>query len=336
MKLNNEGKDELRKYILMELDKVPEGVKIHIDKDILEELIFEKIGIYNHSKIHDNKTLIGVGKYIIWSGSFLKKIDLSEVSFDDVLWNRMPYYAVNPIYKGKLSKKIDLSNTNAKVDFSKSFNVKYNYYGYNLSDKDKRIISLEHINFSNVDLSNSHFELVKEIRNVNLDNTNASICFDDGLRMSFSSLRGIDLSMHTISAVNLTIYNFEIKFEVGDEKRYNYCDVKERLAKMGYKAHKNIDILDCNLENTGINITYGENEKVLYNNVYHMFPNFKKELSVMMKSGKLDGCYLNGKKILTKEERLTIKSKKREEYEQMKNNIFDFVSKSIEENTLCR
>lgn len=45
MKLNKQGKDELRKKIEEQLQSVPDGQRVHIDKELLEELIFEYFDI---------------------------------------------------------------------------------------------------------------------------------------------------------------------------------------------------------------------------------------------------------------------------------------------------
>lgn len=99
---------------LLESDFVepPEGERIHIQKEILEQLLFGTV-------IMDTPTGQVLVKYIVWSGDFLSKIDLSEISFDDVLWDINVedddnYYSENEIYE------INLSNTNAHIDFSKS------------------------------------------------------------------------------------------------------------------------------------------------------------------------------------------------------------------------
>ncbi len=79
MELNNSRKEELRKNILEQLKNVPEGEKIHLDKKLLEDLLFEEIVVV------ESKGL--TAKLPVWSGEFLRKIDLSEVSFENVSWS---------------------------------------------------------------------------------------------------------------------------------------------------------------------------------------------------------------------------------------------------------
>lgn len=75
MRLTNDQKTDLRYKIkrLLESDEVKERIKI--DKELLEQLIFDE-GNYKGARC----------KVVAWSGSFLSKIDLSEIDFDNVLW----------------------------------------------------------------------------------------------------------------------------------------------------------------------------------------------------------------------------------------------------------
>ena len=78
-KLSKTSKQKLRNFIEKNLEDVPEGEKIHIDKDILESLIFEQDSdAYN--------AYLGV-KVPVWTGEFLSKIDLCEISFAGVNFN---------------------------------------------------------------------------------------------------------------------------------------------------------------------------------------------------------------------------------------------------------
>lgn len=56
--------------------RVPAGKRVIIDKELLEELIFEPDP--------DNPQ---EAKIPIWTGTFLSKIDLSGISFDNVNFN---------------------------------------------------------------------------------------------------------------------------------------------------------------------------------------------------------------------------------------------------------
>ena len=73
MQLNETAKNELRKLIEEKVAQIPDGERIHLDKDLLDSLLFYKL------YLQKSKETI---KIPIWSGDFLSKIDLSEISFD--------------------------------------------------------------------------------------------------------------------------------------------------------------------------------------------------------------------------------------------------------------
>ena len=112
-----------RNHIEKTLEKVPKGYRIHIDLDVLEKLLF----YYETEIIEKRKVRI---KWFNRDMRLLEKIDLSEVSFEDMAWCG-----------------IDLKNTNAKPDFSKSYNIKNN-----------SVLYMQDIDLSNVDLSYYEFD----------------------------------------------------------------------------------------------------------------------------------------------------------------------------------
>ena len=76
MKLNESAKKELRANIEEQLKQVPDGQRVHLDKELLEDLIFFK------GKNKDGRVI----KVPVWTGHFLRKIDLSEISFENVFF----------------------------------------------------------------------------------------------------------------------------------------------------------------------------------------------------------------------------------------------------------
>ena len=80
MKLNKESKDKLREQIEKMLEVVPKGERIKIDKEILEELLFEQeMSNRDYGEV--------LAKFLVWSDDFLSKLDLSEISFDNMVWD---------------------------------------------------------------------------------------------------------------------------------------------------------------------------------------------------------------------------------------------------------
>lgn len=138
MKLNEAGKNEIRKLIEDQVKKIPDGQRLKLKKEILEDLIFYTVHYRENGKI------LSTIKYPVWTGPFLRKIDLSELSFDDVIWS----YATFEDYLNDMDIKynyglvekenIDFSYTNANIRFRDNSTLKY----------------IDHCNFEGMDLSN--------------------------------------------------------------------------------------------------------------------------------------------------------------------------------------
>ena len=73
-RLNKESRNKIRKIIIEQLKEVPEGEKIKLDIKLLDDLIFFK---------YYDKEMEQQIKIPIWTGVFLRKLDLSELSFED-------------------------------------------------------------------------------------------------------------------------------------------------------------------------------------------------------------------------------------------------------------
>lgn len=307
MKFNKQTKDELRTKIIEQLANVPDGERLHLDKALLEDLLFE-----TYSDKEEEREI--VVKYIVWSGPFLSKIDLSEISFDNVCWDPTPfceaYMNFYKDYKKKtkpIKEMIDLSNTNAKIDFSKAFVMDYD---------DDDILSVYNCNFANVDLSNSHAEKIVTFTNCNFSNTNANIFDERDFKKRFF-LVDCDFSNNDFSKI-------EIKSD------YFYGVISDCLDGKG------VWIENCNFSNTGLKIehiikpflSFSEQSKM--REEYYKFDGKSSPLSLAeinelgrineilkenqqrlecavrlsqhIKAGFLAGCYVNGELIHSKEE----------------------------------
>lgn len=282
MGLNKQRKEELRKNILEQLKNVPEGSRIHLDKNLLEDLLFEKVVIV------ESKGL--TVKLPVWSGEFLRKIDLSEINFKNVSWtlSHDAYYVEG---SDKLSEKeeleafeklsendrytknknyiIDYSYTNANIDLTESFEFMFdNNIAVDYCD-------FEGLNFGNQDLSKcKSIHLFKS----NISNAKINIPSEIKLFASYSDLSNINLTGRSIDGVRA----------IFDEGGYN----------MG----------DCNLSNTGVEIDFDIIEYVNYIEKYkeeYENKKYNKKL-VEAKNKNWVGCFVNGKKIekhLSKEEK---------------------------------
>ena len=158
---------ELRKIVAEKLMRVPDGKRIKIEKDILEQLLFDVVLVHRNDYFY--KTLESYKdegiKTVAWSGPFLSKVDLSEIDFDYVLWGYFGTADEKFFYPGyKEDKIIDLSNTNAKIDFSLSARIIYDSYN-----------AIMNCNFEGVDLSNNTLNLSDVLLNSNFKNTNIKV-----------------------------------------------------------------------------------------------------------------------------------------------------------------
>ena len=338
-------KNEQRKAIENLLKDVPDGIKIPIDKEVLESLMFEYNYTYlgNQSFIKEEyKGKTVPFKHIVWSGDFLSKIDLSKVSFDDVVWigerthlfknDKIMYQYTNQT--SKFVKKIWLRNTNANIDFSKSAFSKY------LIDFPIYIINCD---FSGTDLHNNTLRDF-EIHSSNFDNT----------EINFSSLNSHPIFLNS-SFVNCDFTNFKV---APDFFKRNYDELKAA----------NFGCFNCNFQNTGMQIQLSKPTGEL-STFFRKYIGFIKsverriigirivrncclsantELEEIYKKhknyidsvinlinikyeGKINGCFINNKKILSKEENQKLAKSLLKEYQQLEQQEFDKVINPIKE-----
>ena len=304
MMLNEDGKNELREKIIEQLKNVPDGQRVHLDKELLESLLFQTI-TYNKNT---NEKL----KLPIWSGDFLRKIDLSEVSFEDVSWSlivdegwdypeeefiefmdeetyeKMPDI-LSILDPDILDNKVDYSYTNANIDFSKSFEF-----------KKTGKIKLLFCDFSGVDLSKNDMSKIGSVFYCDLADTGIMLSpemFANKRGSVFGStcLKNVDLSKFSVSAIDL---------------------MRDKYILQG----------DCDFTNTGLNVSVNPTAEE-WNNDENKW--VKNEFNKMMT--RLCGCYVNGKLVHTEEEKQAIAQEKREEYEKMKDEIIGSTLGSIDE-----
>lgn len=304
MKLSNQGKNELRNHIVEQLNKVPNGQRVKLEKDLLEDLLFEVVTIDKEKEIKL--------KLPIWSGDFLKKIDLSEVDFSDVSWYILSsdiergywlepdvmtipdtvYERIDKIREDKIKNGFGLSNgyavaydgTNANIDLTKSFEAKYT-----------NNIELTECNFEGLDFSHQDLTeiAVLGLYNTNISKTKLSIPSKIILYTLNSEFEGIDLSTRETDAISY----------FGD-------DIKNNVFS------------NCNLKDTGIRINLNSDD--------FKDSRFKEKLQDAMEYNWV-GCYVNGKKVLSNDEKEQMSVEKWNEYEKMKAEIFNSVTDSIEE-----
>ncbi len=300
MRLNKKGIEELRVLVEKELKSVPVDTRIQLDKNLLELLLFDTV-VYK-------KEPRKIVKLPVWSGPFLQKIDLSEISFEDVSWTLLADGVNSNLGQkvfdedcwrdfitayGKGNKRVDYSKTNIKVDFNKSFEMK-------VAKISKETVGIRIVNcaFSFVDLSAIDVADIEEVRGSDLSNS--------GLKIPKSLMRKKRTIFYYTNLANVNLGNIII----------NLKDI------VSISGNGPVIGIGCNLSNTRISI-YLEKGSL-----------DEKELQVNFKaillSGDLNGCYINGKRVLSEKERKELARKKLEEYEKYKQDILSTVSTSIQ------
>lgn len=307
---------KLREEAIAVLKEVPDGIRINLKKDQLEKMIFDKVVIDAQKNIYY--------KVPVWTGPFLSKLDLSEVDFENVSWsinekpnagdiqrikeeieeikngevepNETPGYSLGFVNEGLMHK--DFSNTNANIDFSKSFEAKY----FN-------IIIIKDANLSNVDLSNNSFDInYLDISFSDLSNTHINISKARNLFIMTSNLENVNLSYLTLEA------------------GFMPEDLALHSGETDYRK-KEIWFQGCNFCNTDLNITLSDEMDKEYYELYHKpaleevsgikqnddgtwtqtapkpdsdpegYANYTTYADYIKNYANLEGCRLNGKKI---------------------------------------
>lgn len=299
MKLNKKGRDELRTLVEKDLKNVPNGEKIQLDNSLLDTLLFETI-IYKRNP----KRIV---KLPVWSGDFLQKLDLSQVSFKDVSWSLLStgkdsdlgkkffdegcWNSFLSSYGDNQNNRVNYSNTNIKVNFNLSWEM--------LAAKEAKVeagVEIFGCDFSYVDFSTTDASNFRVVRTSNFSNTHLaipkSLLKSEAPIFFYTDLSGLDLSKYIIKLLDI-------------------ITIGGPLIGVG-----------CNLSDTRISIAL--DSKSLCDKTAQQ--NFR---TVLM-SGDLNGCFLNGKRIISSEERKKKAAQKLAEYEQYKQEKFNAVSVSIQ------
>lgn len=299
MKLDKQVKDEIRKQIEAKLQEVPEGKRIHLDRNLLEQLLFNVLYARDESIIL---------KTPVWSGEFLSKIDLSEISFEDVSWYISSgnadvfFWSNDDALKEKLGKHYEIvdqyidnycsdevidvvyCNTNADIDFKKSW--EYKTVG---------LVYITNCNFNGTNLSKNRLSLYN-VSHSDLRNTGIQILPEETY-VEYTNLEGVNLS------------TFEIDFK----------DMVDNCTFTG-----------CNLKNTGIRIS-NFSEEVIKNAQTVVPEYYAADLKEQLKNGEFDGCYINGVLIKSEEERKNIFEQIRMKYKTLSEEILENTISDIDE-----
>ena len=226
------------------LEDVPEGQRIDLeDPELLDQLLFDTYterlnGLYK-DRFPNGSPDVKI-KYPVWSGPFLSKLDLSSVNFEDVMWNIA--YSEYEMFEDTTNrmegiKKIDYSNTNAKIDFSKAFEAKF--------DNGRCVIV--GCNFANVDLSNNEMSGDSVAEATDFTNTGIKIRMDEEVEFFSCILNGTELSPK------------QIPLDKFMKMEYEGTDFKGTGLDITYSEDDAVDIerRESNLEKLGAEIKVG-------------------------------------------------------------------------------
>lgn len=241
-------KNRLRRLLVKHLNTLPEGKMIRIDNDALQELLFDEVVL---SKKHNI-----IVKLPVWSGTFLRKLDLSKVDFSQVSWEilgtgRFEEFEISNITKKKISElarkhpEVNYSYTNANIDLSKSFETRVGYYigiyecdlyGTNLNFD---ITNNTQIIVNNSDLGYTHLVVPSNVEllanNSNLSGTNLSLHTIDGykncMKRSWKNLHNCNLQ-NTGIKIEIPITSFKSKkskkrLHEGISEKWLGCEIQE-------------------------------------------------------------------------------------------------------------
>lgn len=296
MRLNEEGKKDVRLHMEQHLSKISlENLndRIKFGEDLIETLMFS---------IEKNPQTGEKEKRIRWSGEFLRKIDLSEVSFDGVQW-------------ASQDQEIDLSGTNAVIDFSKAIKS----YG---------IVCVQNVNFNGVDLSNSHTELISQSTNVDYRNTNAK--FD---------LNADEFGFNNCNLDNLDLNGIVVDsdcFEYGSKK--SLCGSSFKNTGIKIKLPKEQIIKDKEQKTENANAIISADNKRVKETGKHLSSEEIKKVTVitrtenianLIKTSKLDGCYVNETLICTQEQKELNKQQLLDEYKRFKDSVINKIDQEF-------
>jgi len=158
MKLNNRDKNKIRKYIEEQLKEVPEGTRIELDPDLLSNLIFEKY----------NKGREKIIAFPVWTGEFLRKIDLSEIVFEGCC-TQNTVYGIKKTLMGQLHFEEKKAEKKAQELYKGEVNFSYT----NIEPEFNYTIwgGLENWNLEGTFLLNSSIDQCEYIHNCNFSHS---------------------------------------------------------------------------------------------------------------------------------------------------------------------
>lgn len=339
MKLNKEGREELRGAIRKELEGVPEGQKIELPQNVLEILILERVKGRSYFEI-------------VFDEQIFTKINLETFPFKNY---EIDYSTFRKFLVKYLSER-DVKNVCfpanlleemifEEVEIEGEKNAKIIYWTHPVLTK----VDLSRVDFSNVIWTNDRDKFDKinkkyfptvvsvypqgEYAPISLGGTNVKIDFSKSFETQHGedivlkniNLEGIDLSAAHIEEIStLVSSNLSSTGIVASPNEFptcHSCDLSnndlsalsipmEDVLESGFS---DICLTESDISNTGL--------KIIYDITSYKSKNIKKDIKALLESGRIYGCYINDRLVLYPQNReeLQAKAKKiKEEYENYK------------------
>lgn len=257
--------DILRERIKKYLETYCDYEKLTLPKELLECLLFEVIEVKIKGKWY-------VVRVPIWSGEFLSKVDLKEISFKDVLWNYdicialngvfelltkaiLKIRSTNPVY-APFPYEICYANTNAQIDLAESF--LFNFGKSAGIQKYDGLISVAHCNFADTYVKIG--EEVKAIQFLYSSFSKSKIFIPNIGRLTIrnSDLSENDLSHLCINGLSNHFYgtnfrNSGINISLNPSELESYLEINEELLKKMFITMLNDYFVGCNVNGNYLN-----------------------------------------------------------------------------------
>lgn len=328
MRLNEESIKKLRTQLEIELTKVDEDHSVVLPLELLERLIFSK------TTITRKETVL----YPVWCGPFLRKLDLSKLSFDGVCLDYEMILNVRLATEIEEQVQKEIAENERK---SKEERLRRNMSFSEEDDSQKKSSSYISLEARRSIIAK---QIMEKIPRLDFSGTNIKIDFSKLARASISkiNLSGVDLRCSNSAALmginDCDISNTRIilpfgnpRFTIKDsnftQNDFSYLQIDESVF---YRATnlRNPSVVNCDFSGTGLSLVYSMSKKqidkiidekhteALENQKRAKFnsnsPFFSSEpqkmiveydrLGCEIKAGHFAGCIINGKLMPTKEQ----------------------------------
>lgn len=326
MKLNQNGRNELRKEVSKILKDMPDNQKFKLPKETLEMLLFETVTLNKEKKIQ--------AKLPVWSGDFLRKLDLSEVDFSNVSWKILDEYTNLTLDTFSSTPINETKNKNLKIDkqgLEKIYSINKSLFGIDY-----------HINYN---MTNAKIDLTKSHETLTESKIDISACYFSGvtfINQDYSKIQSIHIHDSDISNSNFEL-NHAKNTKIAKSNLSGIDLSSLTINGIEYITKINTNMSGCNLANTGIRISLNpfDYKKQISKSDDFFQKTYNEKLKECMNTLWI-GCYLNFKLIKSKQKLEENKKKiqekyiiqKQEELEKIEDMIYSQVDKSSIESNL--